>query len=68
MNEQPGRRSDLTRDQAREVQEKGRRILSALYAALRALKFYPVENVTVQQAIDELHGLVTSLVAEEGGA
>lgn len=68
MNEQPGRRSDLTRDQAREVQEKGRRILAALYAALRALKFYPVENVTVQHAIDELHGLVTSLVAEEGGA
>ena len=67
MNEQPGRRSDLTRDQAREVQDKGRRILAALYAALRALKFYPVENVTVQQAIDELHALVTSLVAEEGG-
>lgn len=50
------------------LQEEGRRILSALYAALRALKFYPLENVTVQQALDELHHLMGVLVNREGDA
>lgn len=50
------------------LQEEGRRILSGFYAALRALKFYPLENVTVQQALDELHALVARLVAREGDA
>ena len=50
------------------LQEEGRRILSGFYAALRALKFYPLENVTVQQALDELHALVMRLVAREGDA
>ncbi len=49
------------------LQEQGRKVLGALYTALRALKFYPLENAAVQTALDELHGLVTALVASEGG-
>ncbi|MDX1567949.1 MAG: HD domain-containing protein [Longimicrobiales bacterium] len=48
------------------LQDQGRKLLTLLYAALRALKFYPVENVTVQQALDDLHRAVTGLVDEEG--
>jgi HD-GYP domain-containing protein (c-di-GMP phosphodiesterase class II) len=49
------------------IQEHGRRVLTGFYAALRALKFYPVENTTVQQAISELHGLIGELLEREGG-
>ena len=43
-------------------QEEGRKILTAFYSTLTALKLYPVENATVQQAIDELHALVSRVV------
>ncbi len=54
------------RDPAR-LQEEGRKVLTAFYAALRALKLYPLENTAVQQALDDLHGLLSRLVSEEGG-
>ena len=54
------------RAQSLRTQEEGRRLLAALYAALRALKFYPVENDTVQAALSELHGVMEPLVAREG--
>ncbi len=50
------------------VQEEGRKILLALYGALNALRLYPVENATVQQALDELHELFEHVVELEGGA
>jgi HD-GYP domain-containing protein (c-di-GMP phosphodiesterase class II) len=49
-------------------QEEGRKILTAFYSTLNALKLYPVENATVQQAIDELHSLVSRVVDHDGGA
>jgi HD-GYP domain-containing protein (c-di-GMP phosphodiesterase class II) len=49
-------------------QEEGRKVLTAFYSTLNALKLYPVENDTVQQAIDELHGLVTHVIEVDGGA
>lgn len=49
-------------------QEEGRNILTAFYSTLNALKLYPVENATVQQAIDELHRLVTGIVEADGAA
>ncbi len=52
---------------AMSVQERGRRLLAAFYGALRSLKLYPVENATVQQALDDLHALVTGLVDVEEG-
>jgi HD-GYP domain-containing protein (c-di-GMP phosphodiesterase class II) len=48
------------------LQEQGRKVLAAFYAALRALKLYPLENSTVQQALNDLHSLVEGLVREEG--
>jgi HD-GYP domain-containing protein (c-di-GMP phosphodiesterase class II) len=51
---------------ASQLQDYGRRLLTALYAALRALKFYPLENDTVQQALDEVHNLVRGLLDQEG--
>lgn len=49
-------------------QEEGRKVLTAFYSTMSALKLYPVENATVQQAIDELHGLVTRVVQHDGVA
>ena len=48
------------------LQEQGRKVLASFYAALRALKLYPLENTAVQQALDELHDLVHGVVSEEG--
>ncbi|MEX2527161.1 MAG: HD domain-containing phosphohydrolase [Gemmatimonadota bacterium] len=48
------------------VHDQGRRILTSFYAAMRALKLYPVENETVQTAITELHEAVTAAVARDG--
>ncbi len=48
------------------LQEQGRKVLSRFYTVLRSLKLYPLENTTVQQALDDLHALVTRLVMEEG--
>ena len=49
-------------------QEEGRKLLTALYGSLSALKLYPVENETVQAALAELHALVEAIVNAEGGA
>lgn len=49
------------------IQQKGPRFLSALYAALRALKFYPLENATVESAIDELDRLARGLMDDGEG-
>jgi HD-GYP domain-containing protein (c-di-GMP phosphodiesterase class II) len=53
------------RDSA-EIQEDGRKVLTALYAAIRALKLYPLENSAVQTALRDLNDLITRLVKEEG--
>ena len=49
-------------------QQEGRKILTAFYGAMSALKLYPVENETVQTALTELHGLVESVVKNDGTA
>ncbi|MEZ4414870.1 MAG: HD domain-containing protein [Gemmatimonadota bacterium] len=51
---------------AAKAQEQGRHYLASLYALLRALKFYPIENETVQHALDELHTFTTGVLAEDG--
>jgi HD-GYP domain-containing protein (c-di-GMP phosphodiesterase class II) len=55
-------------DQALNYQEEGRKVLTSFYGALNALRLYPLENATVQQALDELHGLVSRIVGMDGGA
>jgi HD-GYP domain-containing protein (c-di-GMP phosphodiesterase class II) len=62
--------SDVRRDGqgAGEVslQDQGRRFLSGFYAALRALRFYPVDNEVVQQALAELQQVTSGLLEAEG--
>ncbi len=48
------------------LQDLGRRLLTSFYGALRALKLYPVENEAVQQALNELHDLMSVLLRNEG--
>jgi HD-GYP domain-containing protein (c-di-GMP phosphodiesterase class II) len=43
----------------------GRALLLALYTGLRSLKLYPVENATVQKALEDLDTAARSLVALE---
>jgi HD-GYP domain-containing protein (c-di-GMP phosphodiesterase class II) len=49
-------------------QDEGRKVLTAFYSTLSALRLYPLENSAVQQALDELHALVANIVRLEGGA
>lgn len=51
--------------QDRELQRLGREFLFALYATLRALKLYPLENQAVQNAVRELSGAAAGLLARE---
>lgn len=51
----------------RSLQLQGRRLLTAIHAAAQALKLYPLENATVQNALDELHGVARRIVEGEGG-
>ncbi|MBI4540010.1 MAG: HD domain-containing protein [Gemmatimonadetes bacterium] len=48
------------------LQAQGRQVLSAFYAALRALKLYPLENEAVQKALDELQATVGRTAEREG--
>jgi HD-GYP domain-containing protein (c-di-GMP phosphodiesterase class II) len=48
------------------LQDQGRKVLTALYASLRSLKLYPVENEAVQQGLRELHDLISKLLSGEG--
>ncbi len=47
------------------IRHAGRGFLLTFYAALRALKLYPVENATVQKALDELQISSTALLLRE---
>lgn len=48
-----------------QLRQGGRGLLLALYAALRSLKLYPVENATVQKALYDLEAAAQSLLAVE---
>ena len=45
-----------------ELRKGGRDFLLAFYAALKNLRLYPVENVQVQRALDEVHSLAEVLL------
>ena len=47
------------------LRQGGRALLLALYTALRSLKLYPVENTTVQKALDDLDTSARALLALE---
>ena len=48
-----------------QLRQGGRALLLALYTALRSLKLYPVENATVQKALDDLETAARALLAVE---
>ncbi len=48
------------------LQSMGRELLAATYAAAQSLKLYPLENATVQNAIDELFRVVQRILEVEG--
>ncbi|HUG28451.1 MAG TPA: HD domain-containing phosphohydrolase [Gemmatimonadales bacterium] len=48
------------------LRQTGRQFLLSLYAAMRSLKFYPVENDAVQNALSE-HEEVAAQLLERGG-
>jgi HD-GYP domain-containing protein (c-di-GMP phosphodiesterase class II) len=62
------RRSEPVSESGLKYQELGRKLLTALYGTLSALKLYPVENETVQQSIADLHDLVDGIVKVDGSA
>ncbi len=48
-----------------QLRQGGRLLLLALYTALRSLKLYPLENTTVQKALDDLDASARSLLQTE---
>jgi HD-GYP domain-containing protein (c-di-GMP phosphodiesterase class II) len=48
-----------------QLRQGGRALLLAFYTALRNLKLYPVENATVQRALDDLDASARALLALE---
>jgi HD-GYP domain-containing protein (c-di-GMP phosphodiesterase class II) len=48
-----------------QLRQGGRSLLLAFYTALRSLKLYPVENATVQKALDDLDATARGLLAIE---
>jgi HD-GYP domain-containing protein (c-di-GMP phosphodiesterase class II) len=60
----PGEQAPTAASDGR-LRQGGRLLLLALYTALRSLKLYPVENATVQKALDDLDAASRALVALE---
>ena len=48
-----------------QLRQGGRVLLLAIYTALRSLKLYPVENATVQKALDDLEAAARALLEVE---
>jgi HD-GYP domain-containing protein (c-di-GMP phosphodiesterase class II) len=49
------------------LQPLGRTLVTALYAALRALRIYPLENATVQKALAEVERVARRVLDRENG-
>ncbi len=52
-------------DSGGALQRHGQTLLYAFYSALQAMKLYPLENATVQKAIDELHKIASRIAERE---
>ena len=55
-----------TVDSTAALQTQGQAFLGGLYAALQAMKLFPLENQTVQKALDDLHQAALKVVEREG--
>ncbi len=54
-------------DNAVVLSNDGRKVLSALYATMRSLRLYPLENQVVQRALAEVDSCVRAVLNREGG-
>jgi HD-GYP domain-containing protein (c-di-GMP phosphodiesterase class II) len=59
-------RSEGDRQSGANVRRGGRNFMVAFYAALRAIKLYPLEHSAVQKTLGELSQVAEELRAEEG--
>ena len=59
-------RGDSDRQSGANVRRGGRSFMVAFYAALRAIKLYPLEHTAVQKTLAELSQVAEELRAEEG--
>ncbi|HEX2188442.1 MAG TPA: HD domain-containing phosphohydrolase [Longimicrobiaceae bacterium] len=66
LTQQDALAGDLAPADERGLQRAGRELLFALYASLRVLKIYPLENQTVQNALAELDAVVGQILAGDG--
>jgi HD-GYP domain-containing protein (c-di-GMP phosphodiesterase class II) len=57
---------DSSAAQDARLRQAGRGLLLMLYAALRSLKLYPLENATVQKALYDLEAGAEALIQAEG--
>lgn len=48
------------------LQPLGRALVTGVYAAAKVMRFYPLENATVQHALDELDRVVRRVLEREG--
>lgn len=48
------------------LQPLGRALVTALYASFQSLRLYPLENTTVQNALEEMHRIARRIVDREG--
>ena len=55
-----------TVDSTAAMQGQGQAFLGGVYAALQAMKLFPLENQTVQKALDDLHTAASKVVEREG--
>ncbi len=65
MTEEPRARPPASGDEG-QIRHTGRGFLVALYATLRSLKLYPVENDAVQRALDDLMAAAAELFQMAG--
>jgi hypothetical protein len=48
------------------LRQAGRGFLISMYAALRSLKLYPIENATAQKALDDVQAAAVSILEPQG--
>lgn len=66
MSTEPRHRPGGSEAEDGYTRQAGRQFLLTLYAAMRSLKFYPVENTAVQNALHEHEEVTAALLARAG--
>ncbi|MGD8697763.1 MAG: HD domain-containing protein, partial [Gemmatimonadales bacterium] len=62
----PSGEDTLIRDTSSLLSAEGRKLLTSLYATMRSLRLYPLENQVVQRALGEVDAHTRGVLAREG--